>query len=125
MSNGRQDDSVHFKEEENELRTETGACLLVTIFKSKEREKGSNNDSESSLERETEVGMEMEMEMEVETAFSFIGAVFSVRRTGDSIFLWEGGITVFKDMTGMDRLCSEGPGQDDEGQGGNAAPRTK
>jgi hypothetical protein len=95
----------------------------VTILESKEREKGSNNDSESSLERETEVGMEMETE--AETAFSFIGAVFSVRRTGDSIFLWEGGITVFKDMTGTDGLCSEGPGQDDEGRGGNAAPRTK
>jgi hypothetical protein len=49
MSNGQQDDSVHFKEEETELRTGTGACLLVTILESKEREKGSNNDSESSL----------------------------------------------------------------------------
>jgi hypothetical protein len=64
----------------------------VTIFESKEREKGSNNDSESSSETETEVGMEAEME--VETAFSVIGAVFSVKRTGDSVFLWEGGITV-------------------------------
>jgi hypothetical protein len=85
----------------------------VTILESKEREKGSNNDSESSLERETEAGTETETE--TETAFSFIRAVFSVRRTGDSVFLWEGGITVFKDMTGTDRLCSEGPGQDDKG----------
>jgi hypothetical protein len=81
----------------------------VTILESKEREKGSNNDSESSLERETEVGTE------AETAFSFIRAVFSVRRMGGSVFLWEGGITVFKGITGMDRLCNKGPGQDDEG----------
>jgi hypothetical protein len=57
----------------------------VTILESKEREKGSNNDSESSSERETEAGTEAEME--AETAFSFIGAVFSVRRMGDSVFL--------------------------------------
>jgi hypothetical protein len=47
-----------------------------------------DNDLESSSERETEAGTEAEME--AETAFSFIGAVFSVRRTGDSVFLWEG-----------------------------------
>jgi hypothetical protein len=94
-------------------------------LESKGREKGSNNDSESSLERETEAGTEAETEAEAETAFSFIGAVFSVRRTGDSVFLWEGGITVFNDLAGTDRLCNEGPGQDDEGRGGNAAPRTK
>jgi hypothetical protein len=105
------------------LRTGTGASLLVTILESKEREEGSNNDSESSLERETEVGMEAETE--AETAFSFVGTVFSVKRTGDSVFLWEGGITFFNGIMGVDRLCSEGPGQDDEGQGGNAAPRTK
>jgi hypothetical protein len=57
----------------------------VIILESREREKGSNNDSESSLERETESGMEAETE--AETAFSFIGTVFSVRRTGDSVFL--------------------------------------
>jgi hypothetical protein len=91
----------------------------VIILESREREKGSNNDSESSLETE------MEAETEVETAFSFIGAVFSVGRTGDSVFLWEGGITVFKGITGTDRLCNEGLGQDDEGRGGNTAPRTK
>jgi hypothetical protein len=111
------------KEEETESRTGTGACLLVTILESKEREKGSNNDSESSSERETEAGTEAETE--AETAFSFIGAVFSVRRMGDSVFLWEGGITVFKGITGTDRLCNEGPGQDDEGRGGNTAPRMK
>jgi hypothetical protein len=91
----------------------------VTILESKEREKGSNNDSESSLEREMEAGTEAEM------AFSFVGTVFSVKRTGDSVFLWEGGITFFEGITGADRLCSEGPGQDDEGRGGNAVLRTK
>jgi hypothetical protein len=73
------------------------------------------------LERETEAGTEAE----TEAAFSVFGVVFSVKRTGDSVFLWEGGITVFNGITGTDRLCSEGPGQDDEGRGGNAAPRTK
>jgi hypothetical protein len=85
----------------------------VTILESKEREKGSNNDLESSLEREMEAGMEAEME--VETAFSCFGMVFSVKRMGDSVFLWERRITVFKDITGTDRLCNEGPGQDDKG----------
>jgi hypothetical protein len=95
----------------------------VTVLESKERGKGSNNDSESSSETETEVGTEAETE--AETAFSCIRTVFSVKRTGDSVFLWEGGITVFKGTTGIDRLCNEGPGQDDEGRGGNAAPRMK
>jgi hypothetical protein len=85
MSNGWQDDSVQFIAEETESKTGTEACLLVTILESREREKGSNNDLESSLERETEAGTEAETE--VETAFSFIRAVFSVRRTGDSVFL--------------------------------------
>jgi hypothetical protein len=53
---------------------------------SNEREKGGNNDSESSLETEMEAGMEAEMEV----AFSVFGAVFSVKRMGDSVFLWEG-----------------------------------
>jgi hypothetical protein len=75
------------------------------------------------LERETEAGTEAETE--VETAFSCFGMVLSVKRTGDSAFLWEGGITVFQDIMGTDRLCDEGPGQDDEGRGGNAALRTK
>jgi hypothetical protein len=94
MSNRQQDDFVQFKAEENELRTGTETCTLVTILESKEREKG-NNDSESSLETEMEVRMEAEKEAEteVETAFSFIRMVFSVRRTGNSVFLWEGGIT--------------------------------
>jgi hypothetical protein len=91
----------------------------VTILESKEREKGSNYDLESSLESE------MEVEMEAEMAFSFIGAVFSVRRTGDSVSLWEGGITVFKGIMGTYRLCNKGLGQDDEGRGGNAASRMK
>jgi hypothetical protein len=91
----------------------------VTVLESREREKGSNNDSESSSETE----IEAEAEMEAETAFSCIGMVFSVKRTGDSVFLWEGGITVFNGITGMDKLCNEGPGQDNEGRGGNAAPR--
>jgi hypothetical protein len=94
----------------------------VIILESREREKGSNNDSESSLERETEAGTEAEGGG---NSFSFIGAVFSVRRTGDSVFLWEGGITVFKGITGTDRLCNKGLGQDDKGRGGNAALRTK
>jgi hypothetical protein len=122
MSNRWQDNSVQFKaEEETESRTgtETEACILVIISESKEREKGSN-DLESSLPE-----TEMEAEAETETAFSFIGTVFSVRRTRDSVFLWEGGITVFNGITGTDRLCDEGPEQDDEGQGGNTAPRTK
>jgi hypothetical protein len=93
----------------------------VTVLESREREKGSNNDLESSLETEMETGMETEAEI----AFFVIGVVFSVKRTGDSVFLWEEGITVFNGITGADRLCNEGPGQDDEGQGGNAAPRTK
>jgi hypothetical protein len=58
----------------------------VTVLESREIEKGSN-DSESSLfEPEMEVGTEAET-----AAFSFIGMVFSVKRTGDSSFLWEGG----------------------------------
>jgi hypothetical protein len=93
MSNGQQDDSVQFKEKEKELRTGTEACTLVTVSESKEREKGSN-DSESSLsETETEVGTEAEVET---AAFSVIGTVFSVKRTGDSSFLWEGGDHFFK-----------------------------
>jgi hypothetical protein len=97
-------------------------CTLVTILASKEREKG-NNDLESSLlETETEVGTEAEAEA---AAFSFVRTVFSVKRMGDSSFLWEGGITFLTGITGTDRLCDEGPGQDDEGRGGNAAPRTK
>jgi hypothetical protein len=120
MSNGRQGDSVHFKEEETESRTGTEACILVTVLESKEREKGSDNDSESSSETEMEVRMEVEM-----AAFSFVGTVFSVKRMGDSVFLWEGGITVFNGITGADRLCDEGPGQDDKGRGGNTAPRMK
>jgi hypothetical protein len=70
-----------------------------------------------------EVGTEAETE--AETVFSFIGMVFSVKRTGDSVFLWEGWITVFKGIMGTDRLCDKGPGQYDKGRGGNAAPRTK
>jgi hypothetical protein len=66
----------------------------VTVFESKGREKGSNNDSESPLETETEAGTEAETE--VEMAFSCIGAVFSVKRTGDSVFLWEGGSLFLK-----------------------------
>jgi hypothetical protein len=61
----------------------------------------------------------------VETAFSCIGTVFSVKRTGDSVFLLEGGITVFKGITGTDRLCNEGLGKDDEDRGGNTVLRTK
>jgi hypothetical protein len=40
------------------------------------------------LETETEAGTEVETEAEM--VFSVIGAVFSVKRTGDSVFLWEG-----------------------------------
>jgi hypothetical protein len=105
------------------LRTGTEACILVTILESGGREKGSN-DSESSSETEMAAGTEAEMEAEMAT-FSFIGMVFSVRRMGDSVFLWEGGITVFHGIMGTDRLCDEGLGQDDEGRGGNAALRTK
>jgi hypothetical protein len=36
-----------------------------------------------------------------------------------------GGITVFNGIMGADRLCDKGPGQDDEGRGGNAVPRMK
>jgi hypothetical protein len=35
MSNGQQDDSVHFKEEDTESRAGTGACTLVTVLESK------------------------------------------------------------------------------------------
>jgi hypothetical protein len=80
----------------------------VTILESKEREKGNNDSESSSSEAETEVGMEV-------AAFSCVGTVFTVKRTGDSSFLWEGGITFLNGMTGTDRLCDEGPGQDDEG----------
>jgi hypothetical protein len=119
MSNGQQDDSVHFKEEATESRAGTETCTLVIILESKEREKGSN-DLESSSETETEVGTEAET-----AAFSFVGTVFSVKRMGDSVFLWEGEITVLKGTTVVDRLCDEGPGHDDKGRGGNAALRTK
>jgi hypothetical protein len=78
----------------------------VTVLESREREKGSNNDSESSLETEMEVGMETE----AETTFSVIGVVFPVKRTGDSVFLWEGGIAFLNGIMGTDRLCNEGPG---------------
>jgi hypothetical protein len=71
-----------------------------------------------------EAGTEAEMVVET-VAFSFVRMVFSVKRMGDSVFLWEGGITVFIDTLGVDRLCDEGLGQDDEGRGGNAAPSTK
>jgi hypothetical protein len=94
----------------------------VTVSESKEREKGSNNDSESSSETETEAGMAAETE--VEMAIFFIRMVFSVKRMGDSVFLWEGD-HCFNGMTGADRLCDERPGQDDEGRGGNAVPRMK
>jgi hypothetical protein len=57
----------------------------MTILESKEREKGSNNNSESS----SGTGMEAEMEAEME-AFSFVRAVFSVQRMGDSVFPWRG-----------------------------------
>jgi hypothetical protein len=90
----------------------------VTVSESKERAKGSN-DSESSSETGTEVGTEAGM------AFSFIGISFFCKKSGELSFLWEGGITVFQGTTGADRLCDEGPGQDDEGRGGNAAPRMK
>jgi hypothetical protein len=89
----------------------------------KRQRKGSNNDSESSSETEMEAGTEVGTGAEM--AFSFVGTVFSVKRMGDSVLLWEGGITVFNGIMGTDRLCNEGPGQDDEGQGGNAAPRMK
>jgi hypothetical protein len=92
----------------------------VTISESKESEKGSNDSESSLLETETEAGMEVEA-----VAFAFVGMVFSVKRIGDSSFLWEGGITFLNGMTGTDRLCDEGPGQDDEGRGGNTVPRTK
>jgi hypothetical protein len=81
----------------------------VTVLESKEREKGSNDLESSSLAAAMEAGTKTEM------AFPFIGAVFSVKRTGDSAFLWERGITVFNGITGTDRLCDEGLGQDDEG----------
>jgi hypothetical protein len=64
------------------------------------------------------------MEVEV-AAFSFVRMVFSVKRIGDSVFMWEGGMTFLNGMTGTDRLCDKGPGQDDEGQGGNTALRMK
>jgi hypothetical protein len=34
-------------------------------------------------------------------------------------------ITFLNAMIGTDRLCDEGPGQDDEGQGGNTVLRMK
>jgi hypothetical protein len=125
MSNGWQDDHVQFKEGENELRIGTEACTLVTISESKGREKGSNDLESSLLVVEVEVGMETEAEMEAEMAFSFVRTVFSVKRMGDSSFLWEGAITFLNGIMQTDRLCDEGPGQDDEGRGGNAALRTK
>jgi hypothetical protein len=56
---------------------------------------------------------------------SFVRTVFSVKRMGDFAFLWEEGITFLNGMTGTDRLCDEGLGQDDEGRGGNTVLRTK
>jgi hypothetical protein len=119
-SNGWQDDSVQFTEEENKLRIGTEACTLVTVLESKESEKGSNDLESSLLETEMEAGMEAEA-----AAFSFVGTVFSVKRTGDSSFLWEGGITFLDGMTGTDKLCDKGLGQDDEGRGENTALRMK
>jgi hypothetical protein len=92
----------------------------VTILESEESEKGSNDSESSSSETETEAGTEAEAE-----AFPLVGTIFSVKRMGDSAFLWEGGITFLNSITGTDRLCDEGLGQDNEGQGGNAVPRTK
>jgi hypothetical protein len=94
-SNRWQDDSVHFKEEENESRVGTETCTLVTILESKESEKGNNDLKSSLLEIDTEVGTEVgtEMEMEMEPfswAFTFFKTVLSVKRMGDSAFLWEG-----------------------------------
>jgi hypothetical protein len=116
MSNRQQDNSVQFIEKKTESRVGTETCtLVVTILESREREKCSN-DLESSLsETETEAGTEVDIEAET-AAFSCVGTVFSVKRTGDFSFLWEGGCcTVFNSITGTDRLCDEGPGQDDEG----------
>jgi hypothetical protein len=59
--------------------------------------------------------MEAGMEAEVGMAFSVIGVVFSVKRTGDSVSLWEGGITFLNGMMEVDRLCDKGSGQDDKG----------
>jgi hypothetical protein len=84
----------------------------VTVSESKEREKGSNDSDSSLSETEMEAGTEGKAEA---MAFSFIKTVFSVKRTEDSAFLWEGGITFFNGITGTDRLCDEGPRQDDEG----------
>jgi hypothetical protein len=67
MSNRRQDDSVHFKAEENESRAGTGTCTLVTILESKDRETGGNNDLESLSGTEMKAGIEAETE--AETAF--------------------------------------------------------
>jgi hypothetical protein len=55
--------------------------------------------------------MEVGTEAETEVAFSVFEVVFSVKRTGDSVFLWEGGITVFNGITGTDRLCNKGRGR--------------
>jgi hypothetical protein len=64
----------------------------VTILELKESEK-CNNDLESSLsETETEVGVEVETE-HFSWFFTCFGTVLSVKRMGDSAFLWAGGIT--------------------------------
>jgi hypothetical protein len=51
-------------------------------------------------------------------AFPFIGTVFSVRRIGNSVFVWKGGITFFNGIMGTDRHCDKGPWHDDTGRGG-------
>jgi hypothetical protein len=60
---------------------------------------------EAGMETGMEAGMETGMEagMEVGTAFSFIVTVFSVRRVGNSVFLWQQGQTDFV-MRGQGRM---------------------
>jgi hypothetical protein len=115
MSNGQRDDSVHFieeTEEETELGTDMEACTLQTVSQSKESEKG-KGDSKSSL-------------LGPGSLFcGFCHSVLSLNRGEGSAVQWEGGITFSNKIWGTDGFCNEGPGQDDEGRGGNTAPRTK
>jgi hypothetical protein len=96
------------------LGTDTEACTLQMVSESKGTEKG-KSDSKSS---KSEMGS-------LFCDFSFCRSVLSVNKGEGSAVQWEGGITFSNKIWGTDGFCNEGPGQDDEGRGGNAVPRTK
>jgi hypothetical protein len=111
MSNRQWDDSVQFIEEiegiakDRKLKMKQDTCTLETISESKESEQG--KDDSKSLESGTETLL---WDFDV---FSFCGMFLSVME--DFVILWEEGSLFLEDMTGLDGLCDEGLGKDDEG----------